>query len=530
MAFDIKNITQKLSESFKDEKFLKRVFIGLGITSIVVLLSIVFLKNINQEEYGVLYTHLNPEDAGSILTILQEERIPYKVEGEGTIILVPKNKIYDVRLKLAAKGLPSSKVVGFEIFEEPKMGATHFQENVNYLRAIEGELTRTIQKIDAVSSAKVNIALPQSSIFARDEDEAKASVIVKLRPGRDLTSEQVKAIVFLVSHAVSKLKPENVTVVDNRGRVLSDILTEEKNEKILDAVDLKKKIERDIEKRIQSMLAKAIGPQKVVVRATAEIESAKIREQEELYDPDRVAVVSERKIQEKEKGFSQKQIGAPGTPTNVPPVINTNQNNLTLDKSKKDVTTNYNISKSLIDTQRNMFKIKKLSVGVLIDGKYITKKDSNGTETKVFVPRSKEELTSYEELIKSAVGFDPKRGDKITVVSVPFEAPLVMEDENQDISKKDMTLLLAVGGLALVLLVLLIVFIIKASKAKKEAKIAQEKAALEETFKEMSKVREEENLLLDLESEPSYQKILQMIDENPELIASMISKWMKEEI
>lgn len=528
MALDFTNLTQKTSNLFKDEKFLKKLFIGLGISAIIVLLSIFFLKTLDKKEFGVLYTHLNPDDAGTILTILQEENIPYKIEADGSIILVPRDKIYDIRLKLAAQGIPSSKVVGFEIFEEPKMGTTHFQENINYLRAIEGELTRTIEKIDAISDAKVNIALPQNSIFVREEDEAKASVIVKLRAGKDLTKEQVKAIVFLVSHAVAKLKPQNVSVVDNRGRVLSDLLLENESEKILDSVDLKKRVERDIENRIQSMLAKAIGPQKVVVRVTAQIESAKIRQQDELYDPDRVAVVSERKIQEKEKGFSKNQNGAPGTPTNVPPVINTTQNNLALDKSKKDTTTNYNVSKSLIDTKKDMLKIKRLSIGVLIDGKYVTKKDSNGSELIEFIPRSKDELISYENLIKSAVGFDPDRGDKITVVSVPFEYP--KEEKEEEIPSADLTLLLILGGLSVVLFILLIIFVIKASKAKKEAKEALERVSLEETFKEMEKKREEEKIQLNLENEPAYQKILEMIDENPEIIATMVSKWMKEEV
>ncbi|WP_281951163.1 flagellar basal-body MS-ring/collar protein FliF [Nitrosophilus kaiyonis] len=529
MAFDINELGKKIIEFTKSEKFLKNLLIGLGFAAIIVLLSIIVLKNVSKEDYGVLYTNLSPDDAGSILSVLQEERIPYKIEGDGSIILVPEKKIYDVRLKLAAKGLPSSKVVGFEIFEEPKMGATHFQENINYIRAIEGELTRTIKQLDAVQNAKVNIALPQTSIFAREEDEAKASVVIKLWPGRDLTKEQIKSIVFLVSHAVPKLKPENVTVVDNLGRVLSDKLAENENGKFLETVDVKKKIEKDLEKRIQSMLARAIGPQNVVVRATVDIETAKINQQDEVYDPEKVAVVSERKIQEKEKGYKPKEQGAPGTPTNVPPVINTsNLKNITKDRSKKDVTTNYNVSKSLIQTQKNIFKIKKISVGVLVDGKYITKKDSNGTEIKQFVPRSKEELASYEELIKSAVGFDPKRGDVVTVVSVPFEAPKTVEIETEVLSKKDMALLLVIGGLALVLFVLLIIFAIKASKAKKAAKLAEEKA-LAESMKSMEKLHEKESEILNLEAEPAYQKILQMVDENPELIANMISKWIKEE-
>ena len=528
MALDQKKFLDNISKYLKDENFLKKVFIGAGIAAIIILLSIFLLKSFNEENFGVLYAKLNAEDAGDILEVLQKDKIPYKIEGDGSIILVPKDKIYDVRLKLAAQGIPSSKTVGFEIFNEPKMGATHFQENVNYLRAIEGELARTIQKIDAVENAKINIALPQESIFAREEEEAKASVIVKLGAGRDLTSEQVKAIVFLVSHAVPKLKAENVTVVDNRGRVLSDILSDNSDKSVLNSVDIKKRVERNIEKRIESMLAKALGPQKVVVRVSAEIESAKIRQKDELYDPDRVAVVSERQIKDSQKGYSKKQTGAPGTPTNVPAVINTNQNNLLLDKNKKDTTTDYDVSKSIVDTQKELFKIKRLSIGVLLDGKYEIKKDANGSETKVFVPRSKKELASYEELIKSATGFDPKRGDKISVVSVPFEAQAGFQIEKENKKNQNMIILIAAGALVAVLLILLMIFMMKAKKAKEKQK-ALEEAKLQESFQKMEEMKKEEESIIDFKSDPAYQKILQMVDENPEVVASLVSKWIKEE-
>lgn len=528
MALEQQKFLDKISKYLKDENFLKKLFIGLGIAAILVLLSILLLKNINQEDFGVLYTKLNAEDAGDILEALQKDKVPYKIKGDGSIILVPKDKIYDVRLKLAAKGIPSSKIVGFEIFNEPKMGATHFQEHINYLRAIEGELARTIEEIDAVESAKVNIAMPQNSIFVREEQEPKASVIIKIGAGRDLTKEQVKAIIFLVSHSVPKLKPENVTVVDNRGRVLSDIVSQDNKGGALDSVDIKRKIERNIERRIESMLAKALGPQNVVVRVSAEIESAKIKQKDEIYDPDKTAVVSERQIKDSQKGYSKKQTGAPGTPTNVPAVINTNSNNILSDKNRKDITTNYDVSKSIIDTQKNLFKIKRLSIGVLIDGKYEIKKDGNKTK-KVFVPRSKEEIASYKELIESAAGYDPKRGDKISVISVPFESQATnKQTKNKNEKNKNMIIIIAVLALALVLLILLIIFMIKAKKAK-EAKKALEEAKMQESLNKMEKMREQEKNIVDFKSDPAYQKILQMVDENPEIVASLVSKWIKEE-
>ncbi len=533
---DIQQLKQKFANAFQDQNFLKNLFLGLGILAIILLLSALLFQNVSKTRYAVLYTHLSPDDAGKILSVLQEEKIPYKIAGDGSIIEVPKDKVYDVRLKLAAKGLPSSNDIGFELFNEPKMGTTHFQENINYIRAIEGELARTIKRIDAIKDAKVNIALPQDSIFAREEDEAKASVIVSLWPGKDLTKEQVKAIIFLVSHAVPKLKPQNVTVVDNRGRVLSDLL-EEPQKDLKSIVDIKKKIKRDIEKSVQSMLARALGPQKVVVRANVDVETSKVAKQDEIYDPDRVAVVSERKIQEKSKGYDKKSLGTPGTPTNVPATIRSANNNLVLDKSKKDVTTNYDVTKSLIKTEQNIFRIKRLSVGVLIDGKYIKTKDANGSVRMKFVPRSQAEIKAYEELIKSAVGFDPKRGDKVTVISVPFETTQqnlsLAPSQGQDQQK--VLLFGAIGGLVLALLGMVGYLYLRNKKLKQQQLEAQRLAALqaehpgyEEAVSATSALHAKEPEF-SLESEPVYQRILHISQEHPELVAELISKWIKEE-
>ena len=540
MAIDIDTIKKKFKEAFNSKNFLKSLFLGLSIVTIILLLSAILFKEVSQERYGVLYANLSPDDAGKILTVLQEEKIPYKIEGDGKIILVPKDKIYDVRLKLAAKGLPSSQNVGFELFQEPKMGITHFQENINYIRALEGELARTIKRIDAVQDARVNIALPKDSIFAREEDEAKASVIVSLYPGRTLTKEQVKAIVFLVSHAVPKLKPQNVTVVDNTGRVLSDILEENEQKDIEDVVDLKRKLRREIEKSVESMLARALGAQKVVVRANVEIETAKIDKRDEIYDPDKTAIVSERKIQEKEKGLPKQPIGAPGTPTNVPATINTSNNKFILDRNKKDITTNYDVTKSLIVTKQNVFKVKKITVGVLIDGKYVKKMDKNGTVQVEFVPRSAEELKSFENLIKSAIGYDPKRGDQVTVVSVPFETKALAASEASANLKWQQYIIYGAFGLVGVMALLLIWFILHQKKQRKrleaelQAQLARGGTAggtigIGEGTKEALHEMEEEMKALSLSDEPIYQKILHISQENPDLIAALISKWMKEE-
>ena len=526
---NIENIKNKIPENIRELLTPKNLAILLAGLLLISLLGLVAIKTFNKEEYAVLYTHLNPDDAGNILAVLQEEHIPYKVEGDGSIILVPKDKVYEIRLKLAAKGIPSSKTVGFEIFEEPKMGITNFQENINYLRALEGELARTIREIDAVQDARVNIALPKESIFVRETDEPKASVVIKLWPGRDLTKEQVKAIVFLVSHAVPRLKPENVTVVDNKGRVLTDLIEDSDKVATGKAIEIKRKLEKQIEKNVFAILSKALGPDKVAVKAAVEIEIGNVRQRDEIYDPDRTAVVSERKIQEKERGTQTNPAGPPGTSTNVPPVIQGgNQGSSTTSREKKDVTKNYDVTKTLVDTQKPIFRIKRVSVGVLLDGKYIKEKTKDGKTVEKFVPLSKEELEQYKKLVESVVGYNPKRGDKITVISVPFSKTASAQAFYPYSEEKRNTYIM-IGGIVLLILILLGILLFILKKKKKEKIEAVTPGISPEAVAGLYAAHEGEVEEFKIEREPIYKKILEVSEESPELIAKLLSKWLKEE-
>jgi len=511
----------------------KTVMAAAGLLFFALLLSYVVYDNTGDRDFVVLYTHLNPDDAGSVLGALQQDGVPYEIQSNGSIILVPRSAVYEIRLKLAAEGIPRAKAVGLELFAEPKMGTTQFQENVNYLRGIEGEMIRTIRQIDAVEDAKVNIALPKESIFVREADETKASVVIRLWAGRDLSREQVKAIVFLLSHAVSKLKPENVTVVDNRGRVLSDLLEEPDQSQNGDALaDAKKRLERQMEKNVQSMLAKALGAENVVVRVSVDLETGSLRQKDELYDPDRTAVVSEHKLQQSGQDSRLNPAGVPGTASNVPATTGTTNGVTTNSTStKKDVTTNYDVSKSTVDTEKPIFAIKKLSIGVLIDGKYNASRDANGTQSLTFVPRTEAELDSYERLIKSSVGFDGERGDTISVVSVPFEVSKASEPEPDDEQAKRNLLMYVLMGLAALIMLLVIFWLLKRMFKKPPAPVAPvvETPVPAEMADELKAAHEREARVMVLEDNENYQDIMNIIDDNPQIIASLISKWIKEE-
>jgi len=523
---DVKTFKEKIEGFIRDNANPKNIVLLLAALTLVSFLAFLVLQRSSEGNYAVLYTHLSPDDAGAILSVLQEERIPYRVEGGGSIILVPEDKVYDVRLKLAAKGLPHGKAVGFEIFDEPKLGTTQFQESVEFLRALEGELERTIKRLDPVKDVKVNIALPKDSLFLREEDEPKASVLVRLWEGRELSKEQVKAIVFLVSHAVPKLKPSNVTVVDNRGRVLSDLIEEEGDSvEVTKEFEVKQRLEREIERKIQTMLSQVLGGGKVVVRASVELEMGRVERKKELYDPDMTAVVSERKIQEKEEGRKKQEQGVPGTATNVPPVVNLEAGGGIVKREKKDVTTNYDVSKTVERSVTPIFRIKRISVGVLVDGKYQKVKDKDGNEIVKFIPRSEEEIKTYENIVKSAIGFDPKRGDRVTVASVPFEARelfAVPEGEKQFPWYYVAATLLAlgVGGFAAFKFIKGRKGAIPERPEVSEAILAEMKARAEHK-EELEEVR--------LEDDPVYVKVVEVAKDYPELVASVVSKWIREE-
>jgi flagellar M-ring protein FliF len=534
LAFEWGDLQKNAAETIGKLGGAKAVMAAAGLLFVAFLLSYIVYNNTGDRDFAVLYTHLNPDDAGSVLSVLQENKIPYEVEGDGSIILAPRSDVYAIRLKLAAQGIPRAKAVGLELFETPKMGTTQFQENVNYLRGIEGEMVRTIRQIDAVQDAKVNIALPKESIFVREDEAPKASVIIRLWPGRDLSREQVKAIVFLLSHAVAKLDPSNVTVVDNRGRVLSDVLEEPDQAQSGDALaDAKKRLERRLEKNVQSMLAKALGAEKVVVRASVDLETGSLHQQDELYDPDKTAVLSERKIQESGQNTNRTPAGVPGTASNVPATTaSTGTTSANSTNSKKDVTTNYDVSKSVIDTKKPIYAIKKLSIGVLIDGKYTEQQDANGTKTRTFVPRTDAELDSYRELIKSAVGFDERRGDKISVVSVPFEAKTeTVEAKPQQMSQKEM-LIYALFGLAGLILLVILLWLMKRmfKKAPETPPAAVEGIGTPaEMAEELKAAHEKEAKVMTLEDNDNYNDLIEIIDENPQIIASLLGKWIKDE-
>jgi flagellar M-ring protein FliF len=419
------------------QNLLKNISVGKRIAILILvigsILGFVFLMNwAGQPEFHPLFTNLDSQDAGVILNRLKEQKIPYRISSNGTTILIPQKHLYETRMDLASEGLPQGGSIGFEVFDNTKFGMSEFAQNVNYQRALQGELARTINGFAEVDSSRVHIVMPEKSLFVKDEQSASASVVLKLKHGQWLNQEQVQGIVNLVSSSVSRLNPENVTVVDSNGRLLAG----PKDDSTLatpssDQLDYQAKVERKLEGRLLTMLEKALGVNKAIVRVSCALDFKRHEQTEERFYPENQVVRSEQMFNETAKKADIIPQGIPGIQSNVPqnnpPDINqVNDENTTFEK--QDRTVNYEIGKLTRHTLEPVGAMQRISVAVLVDGSYRSTPQEEGEPTWTYVPRSSEELVKIENLVKSAVNFVAARGDKVEVVNIPFETTEIKKD------------------------------------------------------------------------------------------------------
>jgi flagellar M-ring protein FliF len=371
--------------------------------------------------YRVLFANLAGPDAAAVVEYLKTEKIPYRVGEGGTTIEVDAGRVYETRMALAGRGVPQGGGVGFEIFDKQTLGMTDFVQRLNYQRALQGELARTIAELAAVEAARVHLALPERSLFVAEERRPSASVVVKLRPGHVLTPEQIAGVVHLVAASVEGLRPADVTLVDVNGKVLTSEVEEDGGRPAgKGMLAFQRDIEQGYAERIESMLARVLGPGHALARVTAMLDLAQVEKTEESFDPDRSAVRTEKRSHE--KNVTSVATGVPGVAaalSNEPASTATEQSP---QSEREDSALSYEVSKVTSRRIEQMGGIRKLSVAVLIDGTY----QGEGS-ARVFVPRASEEIDRYRELIKRAVGFNEDRGDQIEVASAPFQAPAPQE-------------------------------------------------------------------------------------------------------
>ena len=405
-----KKLLQPLVQIFNKLSISQRLLIGgLIVLSFFFLILVMFF--LNEPDYSALYTNLASEDASQVIEYLSEQKIPYKIDDNGQTIRIPKEKLYEMRLSLAARGVPNSGIVGYEIFDKNTMGMSEFMQKLSYKRALEGELARTIIQQTNIEAARVHIVFPAKSVFRDEQKEPTASVVLKLKNTSDLPKKNVMAISHLVASSVEGLKPNKVTIVDSKGRLLS----EEAEENSLGAItskqyELKNNVENYLANKAQSILDNVLGFGNSIIKINVDLDFNQVEKTMETYDPESQVIISEQ-ITKTESG---------GKSISDSNVVN-NENNIT----------NYEISKTVQRVIEGTGNIKRVTVAAVING--ITKEIKKGDLVETVVePRPEEQLQKLEPIIKQSVGYDPGRNDIVSVVSIPFESQDYKEQLNDE--------------------------------------------------------------------------------------------------
>ncbi|MDD2365552.1 MAG: flagellar basal-body MS-ring/collar protein FliF [Desulfuromonadaceae bacterium] len=394
----------------------------VALVSAVAFAILIFVAN--RTDYKPLFTNLTSEDAGEIVKKLKDAKTPYQITADGKGVLVPSDKVYELRLTLASEGIPQGGGVGFEIFDRKNFGMTEFVQKLNYQRALQGELSRTISQLNGVEQARVHLVIPEKSLFKDNEKSATASIVLKMKSSRALTDSEVQGVVHLVASSIEGMEPEHVTVLDSRGKILSKGGNSDATTRMTSAMQETQRVyERNVEERIQSLLDRIVGGGKSVARVTAAFDFKQVERVEEKYDPESIAVRSEQRTEEKGSTVVS-GAGVPGVQTNLGRTTQ-GAGATSGGGSKNDETLNYEVSRSTSKIIEPVGALSKISIAVLIDGKYeapAAVKEGQPSKAK-YTPRSPDELQKIETLVKSAVGFNSERGDQLTVQNIPFQDP-----------------------------------------------------------------------------------------------------------
>jgi flagellar M-ring protein FliF len=515
---DVKETFARLL-SFLSPRQKRLLFIGLPL-----ILSIAYAVYYayDRVNYGPLYANLSPQDGAAIVKELDAAKIPYTISAGGTSIEVPRGVIYSTRLKLAGKGVPAGGVVGFEIFEKTPFGVSEFTQHVNYLRALQGELARTINALSAVQSSRVHLALPSRSSFLGEEEKPSASVVVDLRPGYHLSPDQVQGIVNLVASSVPQLSADKVTVIDNSGRPLKEIVPAAATSEAEKLNQLKLAHEQELERRIETMLDPVLGQGKVVVRANVQINPQETQLTKEQFDPQNRVVRSQRQAVD---DAGSNGGGVPGVQSNIPGGAGGTTAAASGSKRSSEAVT-YEVGRTTSRIMEPRGQVQKLSVAVLVDGSY--QKDK-------YIPRTKEEIEVINGMVKRAVGFNADRGDEIEVANVPFKiqpappAQPLMAPNVKDVIQTPIGIGV-VAGAALILGTL--IFLLLKRKAKKSD--AEQEMTTEPliTTATTQQVQEEVAVVAQkvvVSEDPRKEQLTQIARDYHDATARIIRMWLQED-
>lgn len=418
-------IFQSLFFQFRD------FFKGLGPTKrlSIIAASVVFVAAalmmvlmVTGKNYSNLLTNIPNDQLSMIVQKLNEKNIPFQLRDDGKTVAVPQEFLHSTQMSLMAE-VGSSKIgtVGLESFEKQDFGLNSYAQKINYQRALQGELTRAINTLTAVKQSKIILALPKQKTFLEEGGKTSASVVVELYSGKTLAADQVRGIQYLVANAVEGMQAENVTVVDDRGKMLTrpgDSASAGSSE----IMDLKKQIEANLEDRIEAMLSKVVGQAKVIARVDATLGNKIISSVEESVDPEKTAIRSQQTEEESLDGSRTNPSGVPGSRANVPGAEDAGQVGFKQDVRKELKSINFDVPKTVRNIREMAGSLERISVAVLVDGFQVKVKADDGTEESKWTPRANEDLTKYETLVKNAIGFNQARGDSVKIENIQFIA------------------------------------------------------------------------------------------------------------
>jgi flagellar M-ring protein FliF len=503
-------------------------------------------------DYAVLFANLDERDGGAIVTALQQQNIPYRFSPGGTAVMIPSGQVHDVRLRLAAQGLPKGGLVGFEVMENQRLGVSQFLEQVNYQRALEGELSRTVQSIASVSAARVHLAIPKQSGFLRDAQRPSASVMVNLYPGRSMEPMQVAGIVHLIASSVPQMSNEAVSVVDQNGKLLTH-RSDPMMVAGLDATQLEyvRQVENAYVRRIETLLGPMVGPGNFRAQVTADVDFNRIEETAETFRPNPTPDQSIRSQQSTEQVTRDPgAVGVPGALTNQPPAPATapitdpaalgtpGENGVPLN-SNRSATINYELDRNIQHISQSPGQIRRLSVAVVVNHR--TETLPNG-QTRT-VPPTEEETNRIRDLVREAMGFEVARGDSLNVSTAPFtqideevlEAPPLWKDPEMIALAKELfrylVVLLVIGAAYFGVIKPLMKSFEREAERERERE-EENRRALEEAA-----AAGDRDAIVKLgtagKAASNYQERLararQLAKDDPKVVANLIKEWMAGE-
>ncbi|MBV2167418.1 MAG: flagellar M-ring protein FliF [Bdellovibrio sp.] len=407
-------------EFFKNLGPTKRLsVVAVTVIAAIAILTMLFMAS--GKDYVPLFTNIPTEQVSTMVAKLNEKNIPFQLRDGGQTIAIPKELLHSTQMTLMSEiGSPKMGSIGLEIFDKQDFGMNSYAQKINYQRALQGELMRAINTLTAVKQSKVILALPNKKTFLEEGGQASASVVVELHQGKELAPEQIRGIRYLVANAVEGLDADKVTVLDERGKVLtrqSDGTTGGSNE----LLDLKAKIENDLKDRIEDILAKVVGHAKVVAKVDATLNHRVISSVEESVDPDKTAIRSQQSEEESLDGSRTNPSGVPGSRSNLPGAEDQGTVGFRQDVKKEIKTTNYDVPKTVRNIREAAGALERVSVAVVVDGFSTTVTKEDGTTETKWQPRSAEELKKYEDLVKNAIGYNTARGDSVRIENIQFQ-------------------------------------------------------------------------------------------------------------